>query len=137
MTGIVTISLNPDGTQRVSVIERDGERLITPSVELSAACGHLWRALVCGSLEYGHTDPVERIAPQLVQAAELIERAKADLVAPLAALDTILTEIRNLTQRFAALEIVVRDGWMSSAATKAWFDEHLKHTQTSLPPGAQ
>lgn len=136
MTGIVTISLNPDGTQRVSVIERDGERLVVPSVELAAACGHLWRALVSGSLDYGHTDPAAAIIPHLVRAAEVIELAKHDLAAPLAALEQILAAIKAVNLRMDAVEEIVRDRWMSSAATKSWF-EQIKHTQTSQPPGAQ
>jgi hypothetical protein len=136
VTAIVTISLNPDGTHRISVIERDGERLVVPSVEIAAACGHLWRALVSGSLDYGHTDPAAKIAPQLEQAAKLIEDAKAGLVAPLQSLDAILAEIRAVNLRMSVLEDIVRDGWMSSAATKSWFDS-IKRTQTSPPPGAQ
>jgi hypothetical protein len=134
---ILTISLQPDGTERVSIIHPHGERLVEPTVEVAIACAHLWRALVCGSTEYGHVDPLAKIAPQMSEAIQSIEQAKRDLQAPLQALDAILQAIRDLQVRFARLERAVANGWMSSEAANAWFAQ-LRHTQTNtIPTGAQ
>lgn len=128
MKPIVTISVHPDGTHRISAIDEHGERLIEPNVEVAAACGHVWRALVGGSLEYGHVDSFKKLAGELERAAQTVEEAKESLIAPINALTAVLAGIEDLQARMRRIDTLLADRWMSIEATRQWFAD--------LKPGA-
>jgi DNA repair ATPase RecN len=121
------VRVAPNGV-RLSRITPHGEEMIDGDPTVKALAVKLW-AQVAGGAPVSY-QPLD----DLKAAASLIERAKADLAAPLQALDTILQRLHAIEARLTAIEQLARSKTTTREDIRAWILDALSRPASPLFP---
>jgi exonuclease VII small subunit len=119
MDPMVTIHVTDAGV-RISKITVHGEEIVVPDMEIQAAATRLWGQIYAGSLT-GYEDfgaRLEGVGRELQAGRDALER-------PLAALDAILAELRELRTRLSAVEERLKEKVITREDLNAWLRDGL------------